>query len=199
MAKKVKREQEPLHMVGDQWRGIMVEMINSSDRAAIIISAAALDALLVQLLRLFLVDDKDTEKLFEYQGPLGSFGARIRMSYYLGLISGDERADLKTIQDMRNDYAHYWLEGSLSEPPTSDACLSLRYANKWAGEMVQGGWSDTPRDRFIVTVAGLVKSLLIRTSSSVFARRCTVPIESSVPPPSAVPPPATGRSEPVTL
>lgn len=201
MAKKknVKRETPPLHFVGDEYREIQLEMMNSSDRSAIVVGAAALDALLEQQLRLFIVEDNKTQGLFEYPDLLSSFGARIKMSYYLGLISKDEYEDLRTIQVLRNDYAHNWSEGSFSAAPTSKACLGLRYAGKWADELVPAGWSDGARDRFIVTVLGLIKSLLMRASSSVFARRCTVPKENTVLLPSPIPPPATGRTGLITL
>ena len=164
---KIKRSLTPLQMQGDQWRVIMLEMMNSSDRATIVTAAATLDALLAQLLRLLLIEEKCTDNLFT-SGALKTFNAKITMSYCLGLISEDERADLETIQQLRNDFAHNWLEGSFRESPTSEACSGLRYAQKWKDELAQAGWSDSARERFIVA---LHKKSTLHCSNG-FAVRC---------------------------
>jgi DNA-binding MltR family transcriptional regulator len=198
-----KTRKEVLYLEGDDWRGILLELKNSTDRGAAIVGAAVLDTMLEQLLRLFLVEingDKEETAMLGPNGPLGSFGTKIRMSYYLGLISADERADLKIIQDIRNDFAHRWRDGLFSDKKTADRCANLRYANKkWATEMATAGWSNTSRDWFIASTVGLIQLLLLRTNTSVLARRCTVPKENKMPPPSSVPPPHTGRSGPPTL
>jgi len=44
--------------------------------------------------------------LFEGYGPLGSFSARIDLAFAFGLIEPHIRADLRTLKDIRNAFAH---------------------------------------------------------------------------------------------
>ena len=79
-----------------------------SDRGAILISAALLDECLRSLIAIFLVDDKkEVNELLgsekHYERPLGTFGARIKTAYCLGLISRDEFDDLRIIQKIRKE------------------------------------------------------------------------------------------------
>jgi hypothetical protein len=44
--------------------------------------------------------------LFDDRGPLQPFGSRIHLGYALGIYGGGVYADLKTIKDIRNAFAH---------------------------------------------------------------------------------------------
>lgn len=45
-------------------------------------------------------------RLFDGYGPLGSFSAKIDIAYALGIITEQIFNDLKTIKDIRNEFAH---------------------------------------------------------------------------------------------
>lgn len=77
----------------------------NSDRACVIVSAAAIDDSLRALLSTFMVDYK-LDDLFSGNGPLSSFSSKIKMSYNLGLISKQEHDLIEIIRRIRNDYAH---------------------------------------------------------------------------------------------
>lgn len=67
------------------WQGWINEFQNESDRAAVVLGVAVLDALLEELLRAFLVEDStEVDHLLGVDRPLGSFGARGRAAYCLG-------------------------------------------------------------------------------------------------------------------
>ena len=83
----------------DVWRG-------ESDRAAAILGAALLDAVLEELLLDVMVEGVKRDEIFEGTAPLSSFSAKIRIAYSLGLISAQERRDLDRIRKIRNDFAH---------------------------------------------------------------------------------------------
>src|SRR5712692_1846448 len=79
------------------------EFHDAPDRVLAIVGAAYLDSMLEQLLRAVFVGDKENvDKLIGIRGPLGSNGSRYQLAYCLGLISAEERDDLKTIADIRN-------------------------------------------------------------------------------------------------
>src|SRR4051794_30171075 len=78
-----------------------------SDRGCALFAAAYLDHSLSDVLYVSLVANKKIETdLFEGTAPLASFSSRIKMAYYLGLISQPCRRDLDIIRGIRNDFAH---------------------------------------------------------------------------------------------
>ena len=89
---------------------VNAELVNSSDRAAVLVGATILDMQLERLLRGFFVDDEqEVNKLIasaNQSAPLSSFSARIRTAYCLGLIHKSERDDLSAIREIRNVFAH---------------------------------------------------------------------------------------------
>ncbi len=82
-----------------------------ADRAAALIVVALLeDALKTAITTHFApVEDNAIDQLFGgglEDVPLGSFSARIRLGYVLGIYGPDMRADLETIRLVRNVFAH---------------------------------------------------------------------------------------------
>jgi DNA-binding MltR family transcriptional regulator len=66
-------------------------------------------------------------EIFSAYGPLGSFSAKIDMSYCLGFISNGDHAELHRVRRIRNEFAHS-LDTSLSfsSQPISDHISQLR-------------------------------------------------------------------------
>src|SRR4051812_4506421 len=78
---------------------ILADLEEESDRATALIAITYFDAQLREILKDFLVPGAgEVNKLFELNNPLGGFDAKMRMAYYLGLISMREYQDLKIIQ-----------------------------------------------------------------------------------------------------
>ncbi|GAB4203962.1 MAG: hypothetical protein Fur006_58690 [Coleofasciculaceae cyanobacterium] len=78
-----------------------------NDRSIAIIGAAFLDTLLEHILINFLVDDeKEVNKLLQYDQPLGTYGNRVTLAYCLGLIGKTIRNDLRLVGKRRNRFAH---------------------------------------------------------------------------------------------
>jgi len=81
--KKSKKKPENL----DDWDGFFTECLDESDRGTVIVDAAFLDEHLRELIEAFLIDKpKEVELLLGNDRPLGSFGARTRAAYCLGLL-----------------------------------------------------------------------------------------------------------------
>jgi hypothetical protein len=98
---------------------LFMELWNETDRCVAIIGVAWLDGLLESCLKLHLRQpmsgDEKTDKrtqttlaeIFNAEGPLGSFSAKCKMAYLLNIIGLITFGDLKIINDIRREFAHY--------------------------------------------------------------------------------------------
>jgi hypothetical protein len=85
------------------------ELAGESDRSAVILLAALLDdALVFRLLAglSFEPTANEVEHIFRFEGPLGTFSARMEVAYIFGCIEDRTYADLNVIREMRNACAH---------------------------------------------------------------------------------------------
>ncbi len=95
------------------------ELINvGSDRACVIVGAALLEDVLRALLAEYFTHKADSNKLFDHSGALGTFSAKIELSFHLGLISDYEYKLLNKIRDIRNRFAHRTCISSFQDDPS---------------------------------------------------------------------------------
>lgn len=79
-----------------------------TDRGAVLMSAAYLDDKLKELIERRLVQDrKIVKRAFDFNGPLGTFSARIDFAYLLGILPKNACRDLHTVRAIRNQFAHH--------------------------------------------------------------------------------------------
>lgn len=159
------------------YRGLVEEFKKESDRAAVIVGAAFLDERLREVIADLLVDDeKEVRKLFEPMGSLGSFGARIRMAYCLGLLRKEDFHDLGVIQKIRNRFAHELHGLSFADAKITQQCRQLKAPQETlSAESVQ---SYSPRNLFLFTLAGLNAALsATKFFTTANDRRCVVPTD----------------------
>lgn len=98
-----------------------------TDRGCALMAAAFLEGELENLLKLkFIGTNKQIEDLFEYNGPLGTFSSKIKLSYALGLISKLTLQDLEIIRKIRNDFGHKYKPINFSTPAISDRVANLK-------------------------------------------------------------------------
>lgn len=134
----------------------LFDYTESSDRAVAIVGPAFLDFLLTEILINFFVDDdKETLKLLQPDGALGTFGSKVSACYCLGLIGKIVRSDLRIVAKIRNRFAHD-LRADFSDPKITGLCKAL----VWHKQL----FPDTPtcaneRDLFQVGVNQLVGHL----------------------------------------
>jgi hypothetical protein len=108
------------------FRTFVDEFKGESDRAAVILGAAKLDALLAQVLdRHFLPSLASNDELLDGDSPLSTFSSRINISYRLGLITSDFAKALHLVRRIRNAFAHEISGVSLSSGSHSDRLRSL--------------------------------------------------------------------------
>jgi len=149
---------------------------NKSDRAVAIEAIVLLDMHLIQLLLSFMVrDPTEVSDLLGEDHPLGSFSARIRTAYCLGLISRDERDDLWTLKNIWEFFIHQMEDISFSNEPLRAWCQMLKSPMR----LMYNGDNHTERRLFVFTTAMLVHLLSIRIQQAEQDRR-TAPDEFSL-------------------
>jgi DNA-binding MltR family transcriptional regulator len=121
---------------------------SESDRAVSLITAAFLDDGLEALLRKCLVERHNlVNELFSYNGPFGTFSARINTAYALGHISETTFKDLNIIRGIRNDFAHSRKEISFDTPSIRGRAMNLSFPMITAGSETPD--FDSPRVKYI--------------------------------------------------
>jgi DNA-binding MltR family transcriptional regulator len=137
-----------------------------TDRGAAIVGAAYLDESLKQLISGFMVDKADeVETLLDR--PLSSFWSRILAAYCMGLISGDEYADLDTIRDVRNLFAHEGRQIAFEDPAIHHRCDELVLWRPLAKLFDLA----SPRSRFLYATTTLLWQLSMRALRARVDRR----------------------------
>jgi DNA-binding MltR family transcriptional regulator len=84
------------------------ELEKESDRGCALVAAAYLENEIAALLSQSFVEmNKSMRKeLFDFNGPIGTFSAKIKLAYAMGLISAEVRNALDRIRGIRNKFAH---------------------------------------------------------------------------------------------
>lgn len=139
---------------------LYAELRGDSERAAVIFGAAVLDELLRQVLEAFMIaDDNEISELIGDSRPLGTFAARTRAAYCLGLIDDEEKHDLEIIRRIRNPFAHLIRTPSFEkEGELRDRALSLQIGKRFLNNQQR----TSPRSCFEATTAALAYSLSVR-------------------------------------
>lgn len=102
------------------------ELKNQSDRGVAIVCASILDEQLKEVLSAFFIEnDKVKKELFNTGEPLSTFSSKIKMSYYLGLITENEYKNIELIRKIRNDFAHRLTGISFKDPSVKSRCSIL--------------------------------------------------------------------------
>jgi len=100
-----------------------------SARPLIIVGASKIDNLLFEILGLYFLPkrakNKDVDELLEGDKPLGTFSARIKLCYRLGIIDESLCNALERLRTLRNPSAHS-IAFDISKSPTKEHILELR-------------------------------------------------------------------------
>jgi hypothetical protein len=108
--------------------------------------AALLDRELGALLHAFFIAEPSVVKALLDGGmaPLGSFSAKTRIAFALGLISKAEYSDLNLVRAVRNEFAHNPFTTTFDVQTISVRCKMFAL-DKWASPARR----KTPRDSFL--------------------------------------------------
>ena len=137
--------------------------------------------------------------------PLGSNGARYQLAYCLGLITQEQRDDMKLVAKIRNTFAHNFKATGFDMPPVRDYCAALKqpatlaampghlFPAETAALMAEyvRKTNATPREQYRTSVFALFGSLLRRLN---YVRRVTKEAWFSYDPDALVGPGFGGRN-----
>jgi DNA-binding MltR family transcriptional regulator len=138
----------------------------SSDLAAVVVTASYIDASLGSLLQRRLLESSITDALLDLRGPLGTIGARADLAYALSLIDKPLYKAIAKIVEIRNQFAHHHLEHTFESTDVAALCSELRYLE----DSNQGDvFADfmrhhmrTNRDRFVLHAVMISQRLLMK-------------------------------------
>ena len=156
------------------------EIEKSPDRVAAIVAAAIVEDALRWSLNSFLIlqiSEQEERELFENDGILSSFHAKILMGFALGLFGEAARNDLIKIKNIRNAFAHAPRPLSFDTPEIASECEKLRYidATTRNPDRTIMCWKPlvgkTPRERFMATVNIFILDLHVVGSKGEDAER----------------------------
>ena len=100
------------------------EFYGDSDRAVGLLHAGWAETAVESAIKVVLKPDFSKD-VFDYEGPLGTFSAKIRMAYALGLFGENTKHDLLLIRTLRNGFAHCSLPLQFETPEVRDLCDHL--------------------------------------------------------------------------
>ena len=151
-----------------EWKRLIEEFQKKSDRAVAILGTTYLNTHLARLLECFLVDDEKISKmLIGEENPLGSFEARIKAAYGLGLISRTEYHDLVLIWHIRNRFIRDMGEGNFAEAEIQNLCKRLKIPD----EVILQQENPSPRRLFVFGTAILAQQLMYRANEAYQEKR----------------------------
>jgi len=103
------------------------EMQDETDRGAALVGAALLDKQLLEVLTSHLLNKKQSKELLVGgTAPIGTFSARIKTCYCLGLITDLEHSQLQLIRKVRNEFAHHVHGLSFENEKIKSYCNNFR-------------------------------------------------------------------------
>lgn len=112
------------------------ELEKSSDRAVGVIAGAMVDAWLTDTVRRDLHRDDEPyskeirRRVFNPDGPLGSFSAKVNVAYLVGFFTPEAHADLETFGRIRNRFAHFREHNTFDTDSVRALCENLKLIDK---------------------------------------------------------------------
>ncbi len=103
---------------GREISAFVATLASEGERVAVIISAARIDYVLEGILKGLMVPHTGpSDPLFDSERLLGSFSAKISLSYRIGLIDSELEAAITIIRKIRNDFSHSMRPEHLGDSP----------------------------------------------------------------------------------
>ncbi|QEH78074.1 transcriptional regulator [Sphingomonas sp. C8-2] len=146
------------------------EFQSETDRGAALVGASLIDQKLGDTLRAFFVTGKAAGELLDGgTAPLGTFSARIKAAYALGLIDTFELNECNLIRKIRNEFAHSVHGLAFEGPKVAALCAKLQSDLPGGREAFAG----KPRGVFINAVILMVMRLTYRAEWVAKEKRAT--------------------------
>lgn len=113
-------------------REALTELQNGSDRVIGVVAGAIIDSSLTDALKDELKPDSSERtqeiqsNVFQPDGILGNFGAKISIAYLLGYFTPEAYKDLMNFKYIRNLFAHYSEHNSFDTQIVRDRCANFK-------------------------------------------------------------------------
>jgi DNA-binding MltR family transcriptional regulator len=105
------------------------ELFNTSDRATAVMLGAHVETALEKLLASRMRDNLNSterNKIFGFEGPVGTFAAKIIVAYAMNIIGPITYSDLDLIRLLRNEFAHSRQPLNFQTPEVAAVCNELK-------------------------------------------------------------------------
>ena len=141
------------------------------DLAVVLIGTSFLDTCLESLIRSYF-KNPPSKKEDVLEKSVSTFSSRYMLAYCLGLIETNELEDLRIIGEIRNKFAHSFIELNFQNNEIENLCNSLKYlaSYQFVKPEVRNSEGDnpllkivnTPREKFSLTVVIIFNNLILR-------------------------------------
>ncbi len=102
----------------------------------------------------FMLPSEASTKLLEgFNAPLGTFSARIKAAYSLGLINKSQFDDLERLRKIRNEFAHTWQSIEISKPNISSLIKKMSFSR------IDDHFPETPNEKLRSSIICLLLEL----------------------------------------
>ena len=184
-----------LWIIDDKIKSGFSELDRQSDRAIAIVGGSYLEHHLTEAIKSRLHVEGDGHKrnitrIFDLDGPMGSFGFKIRVAYALGVFGHEAFTELEAIQKIRNLFAHKLTINSFDDDEIKSKSLNLRIISLYVGKTINEIWSEyvpddfnqiayaelpkSPKDKYLNTCQ-LLSFLLYKESAQLSAPTLNIP------------------------
>jgi DNA-binding MltR family transcriptional regulator len=129
-------------------------LFTEGDRATALMASSFMEERLKDLISAFFVEScSNRQKLFQHNGPFGSFSSRIDSAYSLGLIPENVCKELHLVRRIRNEFAHTATSLDFSSEGVQARCNSLTLHGESA--------DNSPRSKFTRSMMVLLSLLTV--------------------------------------
>jgi DNA-binding MltR family transcriptional regulator len=143
----------------DELSAFRQELTNGSPRASVLVASSLVDVLLRDTLEVvlrFRNGDEKKELLTGLNAPLGTFSARSRLLFALGVIDAETYDYIDTIRTIRNEFAHGHAPFSFDTHEVAALCGTLP---KPKIKLPKGVEMSEARSRFVGTCLSICQNL----------------------------------------
>jgi hypothetical protein len=157
----------------------LMDLADEGERSAVVLGAARLDLALERVVKKVTTHHPGgSDNLFDPDRPLGTFAAKIALTFRLGLIGQDMERALQLVRRIRNEFAHAAEKASLSESMHRSRVLELgKLGRQHAGNsfdelhsLFKGSSNNEVLAAFVTTVALMLISLEVVEGISEYVR-----------------------------
>ena len=107
---------------------IMKQLFHESDRSAAIVAGTLVEDALrsAPIRKMPQLSKSDEDRIFDGLGPLSTFSAKIPIAHALDVIDTGSRQDIEKIKEIRNAFAHSFMEMIFQQKELADVCMQFR-------------------------------------------------------------------------